>query len=155
MAEMWFYHLERGRLETVLPPLLERVRAAGGRALLRCGSPERVEDLSRLLWAHRDDSFLPHGSAADGFAERQPIYLTAGTERPNRADYLVLVDRSESDADEARSYRRVILVFDGADPQALAAARAQWKMAATAKIDAVYWSDAEGRWTKKLEAKAT
>lgn len=155
MAEIWFYHLERGRLETVLPTLLERVRSAGGKAVLRCGSAERVEDLNRLLWVYRDDGFLPHGTAADGHAQRQPIYLTTGEERPNGAEYLVLVDRAESGPDEMEAYRRVILVFDGADPQALAAARAQWKMATAAKIDAVYWSDADGRWTKKLEAKAS
>lgn len=155
MAEIWFYHLERGRLEEVLPALLERVLASGARAVLRCGSRARVDDLNRLLWVYRDDSFLPHGAAQDGNADRQPIYLTDGSERPNDAAFLVLVDGAATTPEEARGYQRVILVFDGRDAAALGGARGLWKAATDASVDAVYWSDAGGRWEKKREARAT
>ena len=37
MAELWFYHLERGELERALPPLLEKCLQRGWRALVRAG----------------------------------------------------------------------------------------------------------------------
>jgi hypothetical protein len=43
--EVWFYHLERTSLDQALPELLEKTLARGWRALVRGGSPERLEHL--------------------------------------------------------------------------------------------------------------
>ncbi|HVK81146.1 MAG TPA: DNA polymerase III subunit chi, partial [Verrucomicrobiae bacterium] len=60
MAELWFYHLERSELARALAPLLEKSLQRGWRALVRGGSPERLDELDAVLWTYRDDSFLPH-----------------------------------------------------------------------------------------------
>ena len=62
MAEIGFYHLTRSTLEEALPRLLDKAYAAGQRALVRVGSPERVELLDRALWTFARESFLPHGT---------------------------------------------------------------------------------------------
>ena len=56
------------------------------------GSDERVAALDALLWTYDEASFLPHGTARDGNAARQPIWLTAADENPNAATMLVLID---------------------------------------------------------------
>ncbi len=150
-ASFWFYHLTRRRLEDVLPPLLERVRAKGWRAVVRCGSEARVEDLNRWLWTFRDDSFLPHGTIADGAPERQPVFLTADDARPNDAEMLFLADRAQAAPHALDAYRRVALLFDGADPDALDGARRFWKAATDAGRPAVYWADEPEGWRKKAE----
>ena len=76
MTEIGFYHLTRSPLEQALPRLLEKVLASGQRAVLRCPDRARMEALDRALWTYGKDSFLPHGTRADGFAEAQPIFLT-------------------------------------------------------------------------------
>src|SRR5690606_9646272 len=85
MTEISFYHLTRQPLNKALPRLLEKVLAAGHRALVLAGSEERVEDLDAALWTYDPDSFLPHGSRVLGHAARQPIYLTTAEENPNKA----------------------------------------------------------------------
>ena len=50
MAEIAFYHLTRTPLDQALPKLLGRVLAGGGRALVLCGSEERVAALDAALW---------------------------------------------------------------------------------------------------------
>src|SRR5207244_6526903 len=85
VAEIGFYHLLATPLERALPRLLERARAQGYRILVRAASPERIEHLSALLWTYDDASFLPHGSARDGSAADQPIWLSALGENPNDA----------------------------------------------------------------------
>ena len=75
MAELWFYHLEHTSLDQVLPGLLTKTLERGWRARVEVGSTERAEALSAQLWTYRDDAFLPHGTAADGHAEAQPILL--------------------------------------------------------------------------------
>ena len=72
MTEVRFYHLQRARLEEVLPVILERCHQRAERVLVLAGSTERVEALAALLWTCKPDSFLPHGTARDGEPGRQP-----------------------------------------------------------------------------------
>ena len=117
VTEVYFYHLERRTLEEVLPTLLERSLERGWRAAVQAASEERVEALDTLLWTYREESFLAHGTARDGFAEAQPIYLTAGGDNPNGAQVRFLVDGAE--LDDAAPYARVVYVFDGRDEAAV------------------------------------
>ena len=48
------------------------------------------------------------------------------------------------------SFERIVLLFDGRDPQALAAARESWKRANAAGLAATYWKEsAAGKWEKQ------
>ncbi|MCC2663848.1 MAG: polymerase subunit chi, partial [Geminicoccaceae bacterium] len=82
MVEVGFYQLQRSALEPALGRLLEKVLASGQRAVVRAASPDRVEALNRALWILGRDSFLPHGSRDDGYAEDQPVFLTASADYP-------------------------------------------------------------------------
>jgi len=147
MTEIGFYHLRTMPLERALPSILERARAAGHRIVVMAGSPERVDHLNDLLWTYNDAGFLPRGSARDGQAERQPIWLTAADENPNGASMLVLVDGAGS----ARlgEYARCCDIFDGTDEAAVAAARQRWKAAKSAGHQLVYWEQTESKWEKR------
>ena len=87
LTEIGFYHLTRTGPDAALPALLGRTLAAGERALVLCGSEERVAALDAALWLCPDPDWLPHGTAATGEADLQPIWITArlgatgGTER--------------------------------------------------------------------------
>ena len=120
-TEVYFYHLERQTLEDVLPGLLERSLKRGWRASVQAASEERVEALDTLLWTYREDSFLPHGTSRDGAPAAHPIYLTIAEDNPNGAHVRFLVDGAEL-ADVA-PYARVVFMFDGRDPEAVARAR--------------------------------
>ncbi|GAB4538345.1 MAG: DNA polymerase III subunit chi [Parvularculaceae bacterium] len=147
MTEVWFYHLERARLEQVLPGLLEKTLARGKRALVRAGSPERVEALDTLLWTYRDESFLPHGAEQD-MAARQPIFLTCGGDNPNGAEFLFLVDGAE--AEDLSGFERCLTIFDGRDDEATAQARNFWKRVRDQGLDASYWRQTKtGKWEKQ------
>src|SRR5579885_3618880 len=104
MGEVGFYHLGPTALDRALPRLLERALADGHRVVVFAGSAERVTYLDGLLWTYNEASFLPHGTARDGNAARQPICLTDRDENPNRATMLVLLDgvRSEHLGDFGR-----------------------------------------------------
>ncbi|MFN4165977.1 MAG: DNA polymerase III subunit chi [Ferrovibrio sp.] len=150
MAELLFYHLTRRRLEQVLPELLEKTLQRGWRAVVKGGSEERIQQLNGDLWTYGRASFLPHGLKADGFADRQPVYLTTEDERPNNADVLFLVDGA--DAENVSVYARVCDLFDGNDEDAVQAARARWKRAKDAGHTLTYWQQSEtGGWVKKAE----
>ena len=51
-TEVYFYHLERGRLDDVLPTLLERSLKRGWRAAVQAASDESVQALDKLLWTY-------------------------------------------------------------------------------------------------------
>ena len=147
MAEIGFYHLLATPLERALPRLLERARAGGYRIIVRAASSERVEHLNAVLWTYDEASFLPHGSARDGNAANQPIWLSEGQENPNGAAMLVLVDGVE--AEDLASFTRVADLFDGNDPAAVERARERWRRAAAAGHTLTYWQQTEKGWEKK------
>ncbi len=140
--QIGFYHLTRSRVEEALPRLLEKVLAAGHRVVVRAADREQLELLNRILWTYRRDSFLPHGGPADGFADRQPVYLTTGLDNPNEATVLVLVGGAPAEGREA--YARCLDMFDGNDPEAVAAARRRWRAAREGGHELVYWQQTDG-----------
>jgi DNA polymerase-3 subunit chi len=146
-CEVWFYHLERTGLEQALPELLEKTLARGWRAVVRTREPARVEHLDGWLWSYRDESFLPHAPSDEPAAERQPILLTTGFENPNGAHALFLVDNAE--AGDLDGYTRCVVLFDGRDDAALAAARAQWSGVKGRGHPVSYWKQQGRGWEKQ------
>jgi len=147
MAEIGFYHLLTTPLERALPRLLERAVGQGHRVVVQAGSPDRVEHLNALLWTYDEAGFLAHGSARDGNAAAQPIWLTHEAENPNGASILFLVDGVA--ADDFGSFARYIDMFDGNDADAVAAARDRWRAASVAGHTLTYWQQTEKGWEKK------
>ncbi len=146
--EALFYHLERQPLDRVLPTLVEKTVERGWRAAIQTNSSERVQALDQLLWTYQEDTFLPHGTAADGAADRQPVYLTDSDDNPNGAVVRFFVDGAV--AADFRGYQRLVFMFDGRDPRTLSSARAQWTAAKSAGCAVTYWQQGDdGRWTKK------
>lgn len=146
-CEVWFYHLERTGLDQALPELLEKTLARGWKAIVRAAGPQRVEHLDGWLWAYRDESFLPHAPAEEPGAARQPILLTTGTENPNGADALFLVDGAEPG--ELGDYARCVILFDGGDEEAVALARRQWSAVKAKGLPASYWKQQGRGWEKQ------
>jgi DNA polymerase-3 subunit chi len=120
VTEFSFYHLLTTPLEAALPKLLER------------------------MWSYNPDSFLPHGSARDGNAALQPIWLTHRDENPNGATVLVLTDGAN--VAEPDRFERCLDIFAGADQLALAAARLRYKAAKDAGHQMRYFRQTEQGW---------
>lgn len=147
MADVLFYHLESQSLETVLPSLLEKTLERGWKAVVEVGSDERATALDSHLWTYRDDAFLPHGREGTGREQRQPILLTTGNGNANGADVRFFVDRAVPRTVE--SYRRLVFLFSGLDPEAVAEAREAWKRLRDI-AEVTYWQqDGSGRWSRK------
>lgn len=125
--------------------MLEKVLSLGQRAVVVAASEERVEALATALWTYDDRSFLPHGTAKDGNAADQPIWLTTREENPNTAQMLVLVDGAS--ADKVEAWPSVCIFFDSGDEGALATTRANWRAWKAAGHGVKYFKQGErGGW---------
>lgn len=153
MSEVLFYHLERRSLDDVLPGLVEKTLERGWRAVIRAEFADRAGAIDALLWTYDDQSFLPHAQLGDGEAMDQPVLITVEEGNPNAAQLLFLVGGARAPAwdDEAtKALARVVLLFDGRDPEALATARTAWKEAKAASHDVTYWKETPtGKWEKQ------
>lgn len=156
MPRALFYHLTAEPAEALLPVLLGKALEAGLRVALRGPDRARMEALDLALW--RGEGFLPHGLAGGPHDADQPVLLVWSTDPaptlPNRPDCLILLDGVAVDPTEAAALDRVLVVFDGADPAQLAAARGQWRVLAAAGIPAEYWNRDGGRWNCKARTPA-
>ncbi|MGE0240429.1 MAG: DNA polymerase III subunit chi [Parvibaculaceae bacterium] len=150
MTDILFYHLERQPLERVLPQLLERTLERGWRAVIETDSDDRVEALSTMLWTYTEEGFLPHGTVRDGHGEDQPVWITAANDNPNQASVRFFVGGAEPTT--FAGLERVVLLFDGADTDAVERARRVWKAAKGQGHEVSYWQqDERGRWQNKAK----
>jgi DNA polymerase III subunit chi len=149
MTEVLFYHLQDMTVENVLPPLLEKSIERGWRVVVQSTSQERTEALDAHLWTYREDSFLPHAIWRVADAEDHPIILAIESDNPNRANVRFLVDNAPLPTD-SETYDRVVLLFNGDDADALAAARQSWTDCKARGFEVTYWqADDRGRWQKR------
>jgi len=149
MTEILFYQLKGQPLEQVLPPLIQKSLERGWRVAVQAASDERVEALDAHLWTWRDDVFLPHGTWRDPEAAEQPVLLTVNETNPNGAAVRFLVEGASIPGDAA-AYQRLVVLFDGEDPDALEAARARWSDAKDQGFEVTYWlTDKNGRWQRQ------
>ena len=147
MTDILFYHLEARPLEAVIPLLLEKTLERGWRAVVETGSTERAEVLDAHLWTYREDSFLAHGLAGDETEALQPILITTGTDNPNAAACRFFVDRAVPQS--AEGYERIVYMFSGHDPDAVAEARLAWKALREGNTVTYWQQEPSGRWVKK------
>jgi DNA polymerase-3 subunit chi len=132
----------------VLPVLLTKCLERGWKVVVQAETPERVRALDDALWTFADESFLPHGTEADGAPDAQPILLTTDDINPNGAQVRVMIDNAPSG--DLASYTRALVLFDGNNDEALAFERERWKTLKAAGHDVTYWQQDEGgRWEKK------
>jgi DNA polymerase III subunit chi len=149
VAEVLFYHLQRQPLEAVLPTLVEKTLERGWRAVIQGTSEERLSALDDHLWTFADDSFVPHGLAREPQAPEHPVVLALDDANPNGATIRFLVEGAPLPPDVS-AYQRLVVLFDGNDDEALAAARRDWKAVKDAGHAATYWQqDARGGWERK------
>jgi DNA polymerase-3 subunit chi len=149
MTEILFYHLQRHPLERVLPALVEKSLERGWRVIVQAASEERIEALDAHLWVFSDDSFLPHGTWREAEAAEQPVLLTVHDGNPNGAAVRFLLDGAPVPAD-AGNYERIVLLIDGNDPDAVAAARERWSEGRAKGFEVTYWqADENGRWQRR------
>ena len=153
MTEVLFYHLERRSLDDVLPGLVERSLAKPWRVLIKCESADRAAAIDNLLWTYDEQSFLPHAQLGDGDAARQPVLITVEDTNANDANVLFLVGGAAApawDGPFVQPLARVVLLFDGRDPEALSAARQNWTKAKDAGHAVTYWKEsASGKFEKQ------
>ena len=149
MTEVLFYHLQNRSLEQVLPSLLEKSLSRGWHVVVQAASEERIDALDAHLWTYRDDSFLPHGTSRDLEAAAQAILLTVKDNNPNGATVRFLID-GVALPEDASAYQRLVLIFDGEDADAVAAARERWREVKAAGFEATYWQpDENGNWQRR------
>jgi DNA polymerase III subunit chi len=135
--------------EAVLPKLVEKSLEKAWRVVVQGTTRERLAALDERLWSFDEASFLPHATDEDGDPAAQPVLLTTGSANPNGAAIRFLVEGAPMPED-AQSYARIVLIFDGNDPDAVEAARASWRDVKAAGVEATYWRQNEaGRWEKQ------
>lgn len=142
-----FYHLTTTPLERALPKLLEKAYGAGFRTIV-VAEEARIARLDEALWTYDPNSFLPHGTEADGNIEKQPIVLT--TSPTQGGEKVILCITNGHYLDQTEGYARVLDVFDGGNEESLAAARARWKRYKDAGAELHYYQQTTtGGWEKK------
>ena len=148
MTEIWFYHLQSQPFERALPALIEKGLERGWRVVVQTVDDLRMKALDDLLWTYAAESFLPHATARDKAAARQPVLVTRDGDNGNGAALRIFVEGAEVEASD--DYARLILLFDGRNEAELDAARRQWARLKGDGRTLAYWRQTDaGRWDRQ------
>jgi DNA polymerase-3 subunit chi len=132
-----------------LPQLVEKSLEKRWRVVIQASTRERLAALDETLWTYDEASFLPHATDEGGDPAAQPVLLTTGRGNANGAEIRFVTDGAAIPAD-IESYQRIVLLFDGNDAEAVAAAREAWRGVKARGLEATYWRQSpEGRWEKQ------
>lgn len=127
MTRVDFYILSRdepdARLSTACR-LADKAFRLGHRVFIHTASQEEAQELDRLLWTFRDDSFVPHSLAGDGSGPDDPVRIGAGP-APDPAPG-VLINLAGTIPSWAEGSMRIAEVV-GADPAGRAAGRERYR----------------------------
>ena len=151
MGAVYFYHLTQKPLEATLPLLLGKALGAGWRCLVVGAEQARLNSLDTGLWKGKNSDFLAHGLAGGPHDAEQPILLATQHDTSNGAACVMCIDGADITAEQVQTYQRSCILFDGNDPQAVQAARLQWKTLTDAGCAAQYWSEESGNWQMKAK----
>jgi DNA polymerase-3 subunit chi len=112
-----------------------------------------VAALDKSLWEAPEPDWLPHGTPRDGDPDLQPVWLAADDTAPNNARFLFLVEGAVSP--RLAEFDRVFDLFDGNDPEAIAAARDRWRAAKDGGHTLTYWQQGQRGWEQRSAASST
>jgi DNA polymerase-3 subunit chi len=147
MTEIRFYHLQRTAADRAIPQIAFKAHQSGKRILIKSVDEAEVEKLNGALWTFDDRTFLPHGSAKDDFADRQPVYLTAGNDNPNGA--VIMIAAPGCVAEDPAMFELCCEMLDGKNETQVADARTRWKDYKDRGFEVSYWQETDKGWEKK------
>lgn len=154
MAAINFYHTTGdtpAALDSILPPLLEKVLASHQQALVICPTESRTHRLDETLWTFAEASFLPHATCDAKFPEAQPILLTH-TEQPAPAHAAhrlpVVLAGAEAALDTVMNAEKILYLFTAAQTD-VSRARPLYKSLKSAGHTLTYWQQTATGWSKK------
>ena len=149
MTEVLFYHLQDMTLENVLPPLLEKSLERGWRVVVQSTSRSAPTRSTRICGpiATIRSCRTPPGAPA-------MRRISRSCWRSRRAIRTAPMSGSWSTMPRCRrmptAYERLVLVFNGDDGDALAAARGAWTDCKARGFEVTYWqADERGRWQRR------
>ena len=146
MAEAGFYYDAAAKGFGNLVALLQKVLAAGQRAVVVAANEQTARELDDRLW--RVERFLPHSMGGDEHASRQPIWLDTEPTAPNGAQTAIFYHTSGGEGDFAK---RLFLVAAD-DAARCAEAKARWRKLQKAGVQPVRGFNRSGGSWRELEA---
>ena len=148
MSEVFFYHLNKTKLEIALPKILERALSEKWSIEIRTSANTNLDEISNAIWRGPEESFLPHCLEDHEDLQDYPIVLCKSPLKDWR-DCLIVVGQADRKENEVKNYKLICLIFDAKIEAELSKARKSWKKLSEEGINTAYWAEDKGRWVKK------
>jgi DNA polymerase III subunit chi len=151
MPEIWFYHLERQPVESVVPRILVGMANRDMSVTLVARTRQALDQISNQLWTSEDTSFNAHGISGDPNPDWHAIWLTTESDGFASRPYQMFIEGLEPEVLDGLV--RASIFFDGNEEPAVANARVQWKRFKAQGCAIKYWKQAaDGRWQDQAAA---
>jgi DNA polymerase-3 subunit chi len=154
MTTVMYYELNITPMEKVLPQLLLKMLSANEdgsnqpehRAMVLAESSARVDELNTMLFTFSTNKFIPHGTAKDGFADRQPVWITDSSDNANGAKNLFITHLNP--VDFIGNFSKCVRFFDGSNPIQTEAAKKLIANDTAAGMNTQHWRQTKSGWDR-------
>ena len=151
MTDIIFYEFMNTEAKQALPAIVQKCLGQQWKVVIQCESEEIRDDLNSLLWIFEKESFLPHGTKADGYSDKQPVYLTCINENPNGAKAKIafgIVDIGEIDS--ISDFDRYMIFIESSDKETLKAGSEYFQKLIKSGFQPKYQQqNSNGGWSEK------
>lgn len=143
---IYFYHIRYGTKAHLLTTLIGKSLKQQKRLIIRTPDLHITQNLSDILWEH--EGFFPHATPDDAQIDKHPIYITACTQNPIKAEFLFLYGQALRDYE---GYERVFMIFHDENFEEKEFARDFWKkLQENPSYQRCYWTQNESqKWEEK------
>jgi len=166
MPSVSFYALSTTPTDKALPRFVEKLYTQGISCVIKTTTPERVKQVSHILWTYKSAAFLPHGYGPEE-APEHPIWITHHEGTVWGKEALVLIDGAEEkpltenpsaekllaqaplEKEALKSYTRYHYFFDCTLPDTSAQACAYYHTLKDICDPHTFWKQTpQGEWVK-------
>ena len=151
LTEIVIYEFANTEPMKALPALVQKCLEQKWKVVIQCESEQIRDDLNSFLWLFEKNSFLPHGTEADGFSNKQPIFLTCINENPNSANAKIAFGKVDTgEIDSISEFDRYMVVVDSKDKETVKVAGEFFQKLSKSGYQAKYQKqNSNGGWSER------
>lgn len=137
LSEIVFYNITNPDFEKSVCRIIAEIYHNDRPLFVKVPDTSHQNSINDVLWTYAQHAFIPHGSIADPYPEKQPVLISHLYENKNMSEILILV-ANEAKLDFCQHFKKVVMLFSDFDDKQKSIARIQYKNLSNIYSNIVY-----------------
>ena len=146
LEKAYFYNSSQRDIIADIFWLTEKLYKSRNTILICCKDYENVKIIGDLLWAYRDDWFIPHSLEKEDQVSVYPILITSKIDKDYKHNTLLVLNGVLVEEKVCQKFANVYYFFDNQENKEKENARIMWKNFVSQNVVCKYWVNKANKW---------